>query len=478
MAIVDVIQFEGDPNILVWKSPVEDFNTGTQLIVDETHEAIVMVEGRTEVFGAGRHSLDSQNYFGLNAIQRMATGGKTIFPCKVFYVNKVHAMDMLWGTTDKLPVMDPDMDIMLHLRLRGNLTFTIENSKKFMEKFSGFINQYDSRQTSRMAAQSGSSYFMPDQVIQQLRGIISTEVTDQVAKVVTNAKIGLFSINAHLKDISQLLSFPLGNLFDEYGMKLVRFNIETITSDNEDTAEFQMAKSAAAARVIAAGSEAEARRIQGYTWSDEQKANILKELAGNDGAAGSFMGGVLGIGAGGPMTEPITGIVDNFFGNGSRSGGAVNDVFSNGAQSMGDAANAAQSNPLATASQPAANPLADMMGGVQQPNAAAGQSQGAGLGIQGFNLQEADDQSAQTAATQPIAQQPSPQTAQTMRIPTAAGDDIGETSLMCGNCGAKVDPAWKACPFCANPLGKPKCPSCGQEVDAAWKACPFCANPL
>lgn len=64
MALVDVIQFEGDPTTLLWKSPIEDFNSSSQLIVDETHEAIVMIEGRTEVFGAGRHTLGLQNYIG------------------------------------------------------------------------------------------------------------------------------------------------------------------------------------------------------------------------------------------------------------------------------------------------------------------------------------------------------------------------------------------------------------------------------
>ena len=36
MAISEVIKFEGDPNQLVWKHPAEDFNTTSQLIVDET----------------------------------------------------------------------------------------------------------------------------------------------------------------------------------------------------------------------------------------------------------------------------------------------------------------------------------------------------------------------------------------------------------------------------------------------------------
>ncbi|MBT1174061.1 SPFH domain-containing protein [Bifidobacterium sp. LC6] len=412
MNVVDVIQFEGNPRVLVWKSPIEDFNAATQLIVDETHEAIVMIEGRTEVLGPGRHTLETQNYFGLNAIQRMATGGQTAFPCKVFFVNKVHAMDMLWGTKSTLPVMDPDLGIMLHLQLRGNLSFVVENSKKFVEKFVGFVN-----------------VFNDEQVVDQFRGIIATEVTDKIAKMVLNDKVGLFTINAHLREISDKLMVPLQALFDEYGAKLVKFNVETINSDNEDTAEFQAAKSAAAARVIQADSEAKARRLQGYSWSDEQQASILKELAGNDGAAGSFIGGMLGIGTAGAMAAPVNGMINGFFGGGGTAGTAT----AAGAVPQ----QTAQSAPQAPASAPGMPPI-PMPGGVS------------------------------SAAPTPTPT-PAPQAASS--TPNAAGTG-------CPQCHQPVQPGWVACPFCGASLGKPKCPNCAQELQPGWKACPFCGTKL
>lgn len=71
-------------------------------------------------------------------------------------------MNMLWGTPDTLPVVDPELDIMLHLQLRGNLSFVVDNSKKFVQKFVGFVDSFN-----------------PNQLVEQLRGIIYSEVTDQ-----------------------------------------------------------------------------------------------------------------------------------------------------------------------------------------------------------------------------------------------------------------------------------------------------------
>ena len=51
MAIAEVIKFEGPQDALVWKFPIEDFNATSQLIVDETHEALLVVNGNAADLG-------------------------------------------------------------------------------------------------------------------------------------------------------------------------------------------------------------------------------------------------------------------------------------------------------------------------------------------------------------------------------------------------------------------------------------------
>lgn len=431
MALVDVIQFEGDPTTLLWKSPIEDFNSSSQLIVDEAHEAIVMIEGRTEVFGAGRHTLDPQNYIGMNFIQRMATGGKTIFPCKVYFVNKVHAMDMLWGTPDKLQVLDPEYHLMLNLRLRGNLAFVVEQTKQFALKFSGLRDSFSN-----------------NQVVQQFRGIIVTAVTSQIAKLVNRNKIGYFAINEYLPDISQALMPYIGKQFDEYGIKLVKFNIETISSDNEDTSEFKSALSAATAKRLGSQAEADARKIQGYTWQDEQKSNILKALASNTGDIGSMLG--IGI-VNGNMTQPMNSVADFF--------GSSGQLFSGDSQS---------------ANIPPAGP-SGIPGGADIGNGGAASGSLSGIpGMGGFNLEETGTNNAipTPGASAPVDLQAAPAPSET----AAAGQQ--NNGSQCPSCHQAVQAGWKACPFCGTSLVKPTCPNCSAEVQLTWKACPFCGSSL
>ena len=46
MSITDVIKYEGNNQTFIWKHPSEDFNTGSQLIVHETQEAIFFLNAR------------------------------------------------------------------------------------------------------------------------------------------------------------------------------------------------------------------------------------------------------------------------------------------------------------------------------------------------------------------------------------------------------------------------------------------------
>ena len=62
MAIADVIKYEGDNSTFVWKHPVENFNTNTQLIVHESQEAVFFLNGQPmDLFGSGRYTLQTEN---------------------------------------------------------------------------------------------------------------------------------------------------------------------------------------------------------------------------------------------------------------------------------------------------------------------------------------------------------------------------------------------------------------------------------
>ena len=61
-AMFEVIKYNGENNTLVYRYPVEDFNTKSQLIVQQSQEAIFYSRGQlADVFTEGSYTLSTQN---------------------------------------------------------------------------------------------------------------------------------------------------------------------------------------------------------------------------------------------------------------------------------------------------------------------------------------------------------------------------------------------------------------------------------
>lgn len=48
MAIVDVVKYNGGPDVFAWKFPNSELGTWTQLIVNESQEAILIISRNLE----------------------------------------------------------------------------------------------------------------------------------------------------------------------------------------------------------------------------------------------------------------------------------------------------------------------------------------------------------------------------------------------------------------------------------------------
>ncbi len=80
MAVIDLVKWNGNPSILAWRFPSDQLSTWTQLIVNETQEAYVVKEGVYQgPFGAGRHTLETENIPLLTSLMGLPFGGKSPF---------------------------------------------------------------------------------------------------------------------------------------------------------------------------------------------------------------------------------------------------------------------------------------------------------------------------------------------------------------------------------------------------------------
>ena len=220
MAIADIIKYEGDNSTFIWKHPKEDFNTMSQLIVHESQEAIFFLNGQAlDLFGPGRHTLETQNIPLIGKALNVVTGGKTPFHCEVYFINKTIQMGFKWGTPERVRFIEPTYGVPVEIGASGELNLAVADSRKLLVKLVGTMKGIAWNDKSGFTQSIQSSF----------RPLISTEVKAHLASAIKSEGIDLLEIDERLPELSEGLRKKLIPGFEEYGLTIPQFYVTTIS---------------------------------------------------------------------------------------------------------------------------------------------------------------------------------------------------------------------------------------------------------
>lgn len=319
MATSQIIKYEGNNTTFIWKHPTEDFNTTTQLIVHESQEAIFCMNGQAlDLFGPGKHTLETQNIPLVKKFLNMPTGGATPFHCEVYFINKVEQMAIKWGTDSRVTFMEPKYNFPLQIGASGEMSLRVEDSRKLLLKIVGteaLLNQ--------------------DKLISMFKMFLMTRVKSYLAQSIKGKNLSIFEIDEHLNNLSEDLKERLSPDFGNYGISLENFFVNTVLRPDgdpnyerfkslyfrqfADVAEAELRQKVdiidqqtqAQKTIIEAQGIAQKRNIEGFTYQQERGFDVAEKVAQNEGA-GNFSSAGIGLG----MVAGIGGTV------GSAVGGA------------------------------------------------------------------------------------------------------------------------------------------------------------
>ncbi|SMG33792.1 SPFH domain-containing protein [Paenibacillus aquistagni] len=274
MAIIEVIKYDGSPDVFAWRYPNQELATWTQLIVNESQEAILFKGGQAlDRFGAGRHTLSTQNIPLLQSVINIPFGNKSPFSAEVWYINKVSSLNIKWGTPSPITLQDPKYNIMIPVRSYGQFGIQIEDTRKFLIKLNGTLPVFDKNTLT--------TYF---------RGVLMMNIHELITTYITQKKVSILEINAYIGEISKHITERLAPIFAEYGIQLLNFYVESVNTPNED---------AATKRLREALSKRAEMDILGYNYQQERSFDTLDSAAKNRGGGGSdMMNAGMGLGMG------------------------------------------------------------------------------------------------------------------------------------------------------------------------------------
>ena len=225
--IADIIKYEGDNSTFVWKHPVEDFNSLTQLIVHESQEAIFFMNGQAlDLFGPGRYTLETQNIPKVGKFLNRTTGGETPFHCEVYFINKTVQMAIKWGTDSKVRFLEPTYGVPLEIGASGELNMMVADSRKLLIKLVGTMNG--------IAWEDRTGAGFTKSLVSSFRPLISTAVKANLSNVIKTNNINILEIDEHLLTLSNVLRSSILPGFEEYGLTIPEFYVNTVVLPDND----------------------------------------------------------------------------------------------------------------------------------------------------------------------------------------------------------------------------------------------------
>jgi len=281
VAIVEVVKYNGTPDVFAWKYPDEELGTWTQLIVNESQEAILFKGGKAlDVFGSGRHTLSTANIPILSNLMKLPFGGKSPFTAEVWYVNKVNSLDIKWGTASPIQLQDPKYGVFVPVRSFGQFGIQIVDSKSFLVKLVGTLPMFDK-----------------ENVLKYFRSLFITKVKDGISSYLVHKQIGILEINAYLDELSSFMLERIGIVMSEYGIKLVNFYINDVNMPEDDPA---------VQHLKATLSKKAEMNIIGYTYQQSRSYDTLEGAVNNEsGDLSGLMGAGIGMGMGVGLAAPM-----------------------------------------------------------------------------------------------------------------------------------------------------------------------------
>lgn len=223
--VIDVIKYEGDNRTFIWKHPCEDFNTGSQLIVHESQEAVFFRDGKAlESFGAGRHTLETQNMPRLKDHFNAIAGGKSVFHAEVYFINLTTQLGVKWGTDSKIRMFDPISGLHLELGACGTFNIKVIDGRKLLLKVVGTTSGFTQDNVFGTTS-SATNYF---------RGMIVAKVKSNLARSIRENDINVLEVDEHTDELADILKNEINKVLDDYGMYVPEFFITNVLTPDDD----------------------------------------------------------------------------------------------------------------------------------------------------------------------------------------------------------------------------------------------------
>lgn len=305
MSVLSVISQNMTNDQLMIRLHVDDLNTKSQLIVYESQEAILYKDGRAlDLFGPGRHTINTENLPILKKFVGSLFGGRTPFPCDIYFINKVSVLDFRWGTDSPVEITDPVHTLLVGVRANGQTGIRITDSRRFAVKVSGMLSEFTAETLKPI-----------------IKGQMMAPIKEAIASAIIEKGVSVLEITPHLSEIAEVIQTKLNAKIADLGIQVDHFSLNGILASDGDLDALKksreemltgvnQAKMEAKKIEILSEARARARMVEGYSYHDERRFDILEGAAKNESSSGGFINMGVGMGVGMGVSREVSKMTD------------------------------------------------------------------------------------------------------------------------------------------------------------------------
>ena len=298
MKIFDIVSYNGSDLIYKWLPEDGDVDyqikLGSQIVVNETQEAIFLKEGKVlDVFGPGTHTLKTNNIPLLSKLINLPFDSKSPFFAEIYFVNKATVFDSKFGVFP-FNLIEPEFKIPVSVTARGSYAMKIIDSRNLLTTLSGT--------SPRTTKETIRDYF---------RGVLTQTVKNAISEITKTENISPFGLEIVCDEVSKSVMPIVNEVFNNYGMELVLFNIEGIPIDDSDPKvqsileDYQRIMSEDLQERMRLKRRAENLEIFKVERSFDTSEKLAENLGGTEGGSG-VIGAMIGMGIASPLANSMS----------------------------------------------------------------------------------------------------------------------------------------------------------------------------
>ena len=259
---IRTVESKSSSDYLIWKYPNREIEVGSQVIVNESEEALLFENGQLiEILDAGRHVIESGNIPGMDGIIRRSIGNNSPIKIDIWFVSKVVSTDYKWGV--QLQVKDNTHQLIVPVGSYGSILLRIEDPASLVLQVVGKKKQ--------MSKDELKDFLMPS---------IERSLKEYIAEKIKEGTLDVFNIETILGEASNDTKDSLEVLFERFGLKVIEFFIQGIEviGDNPEYKKIKESLADAASMRIRAKAASDTKGF----YQEEKALNALNKAAEKD----------------------------------------------------------------------------------------------------------------------------------------------------------------------------------------------------